>query len=88
MTEQKTLMVDTVTQAGTHNGGLSNVLEIERLIIQKQLVMNQSAILLQRFFSGTLFFFLLQPVGSDLSGGHLGMIFFFSFFFYSPACCN
>ena len=66
-------MVDTVTQAGTHNGGLSNVVEIERLIIQKQLVMNQLAILLQRFFSGT---FLLQPVGSDLSGGHSGTLFF------------
>lgn len=30
-----------MTQSGTHNGGLTNVLEIERLIIQKQLVMNQ-----------------------------------------------
>lgn len=40
-----------MTQSGTHNGGLSNVVEIERLIIQKQLAMNQSAILLQRFFS-------------------------------------
>lgn len=40
-------MEDIVTQSGTHNGGLSNVVEIERLIIQKQLAMNQSAILLQ-----------------------------------------
>lgn len=61
-------MVATVTQAGTHNGGLSNVLEIERLIIQKQLVMNQSAILAPAVFLWKLF--LLQPVGSDLSGGH------------------
>lgn len=66
-------MEDTVTQSGTHNGGLSNVVEIERLIIQKQLAMNQSAILLQQFFSGSFFF--LQPVGSDLGGGHLGTLF-------------
>lgn len=38
-------MEGSVTQSGTHNGGLTNVLEIERLIIQKQLVMNQLAIL-------------------------------------------
>lgn len=66
-------MEDIVTQSGTHNGGLSNVVEIERLIIQKQLAMNQLAILLQQFFSNTFF---LQPVGSDLSGGHLGTFFF------------
>lgn len=48
-------MEDTVTQSRTHNGGFSNVVEIERLIIQKQLVMNQLAILLQPFFSGTFF---------------------------------
>lgn len=53
-------MEDTVTQSGTHNGGLSNVVEIERLIIQKQLVMNQSAILLQQFLSGTFF---CNPLG-------------------------
>lgn len=38
-------MVGSVTQSGTRNGGLTNVLEIERLIIQKQLLMNQLAIL-------------------------------------------
>lgn len=48
-------MEDTVTQSGTHNGGFSNVVEIERLIIQKQLVMNQLPILLQPFFSCTFF---------------------------------
>ena len=70
-------MEDTVTQSGTRNGGLSNVVEIERLIIQKQLVVNQSAILLQRFLL-RYFFFSLQPFGSDLSGGQAGHFFFFS----------
>lgn len=37
-------MEGTVTRPGTRNGGLTNVLEIERLIMQKQLVMNQKAI--------------------------------------------
>lgn len=43
-------MVVTVTQAGAHNGGLSNVGEIERLIIEKHLVMNQSSVLHPLFF--------------------------------------
>lgn len=77
-------MVDTVTQAGTHNGGLSNVVEIERLIIQKQLVMNQSAILLLWFFSGTYF---CNPLGLTSVEGTRGHFFFF-FFFNSLACCN
>lgn len=68
-------MVDTVTQAGTHNGGLSNVVEIERLIIQKHLVMNQSAILRQRFFSGTS---CCNPLGLTSVEGTWGL---FSFFF-------
>lgn len=71
-------MEDTVTQAGTHNGGLSNVVEIERLIIQKQLVMNQSAILLQWFFSGT--FFSCNPSGLTSVEGTQGHF----FFFFSP----
>lgn len=66
-------MEDTVTQAGTHNGGLSNVVEIERLIIQKQLVMNQSAILLQRFFSGIFF---CNPLGLTSVEGTWGHFFF------------
>lgn len=64
-----------MTQSGTHNGELSNVVEIERLIIQKQLAMNQSAILLQQSFFNTFF---LQPVGSDLSGGHWETFFLFT----------
>lgn len=66
-------MVDTVTQAGTHNGGLSNVVEIERLIIQKHLVMNQSAILHQRFFSAT---FCCSPLGLTSVEGTWGLFFF------------
>lgn len=67
-------MEDTVTQSGTHNGGFSNVVEIERLIIQKQLVMNQLAILLQPFFSGT--FFGSQLGLTSVEGT---LFFFFSF---------
>ena len=66
-------MEDSVTQSGAHNGGLSNVVEIERLIIQKQLVMNQSAILLQRFFSGTFF---CNPLILTSVEGTLGLFFF------------
>lgn len=69
-------MEDTVTQSGTHNGGLSNVVEIERLIIQKQLAMNQSAILLQWFFSGTFFCNLLGVTSVE---GNWGLFFFLSF---------
>jgi len=50
-------MEDSVTRPGTRNGGLSNVLEIERLIMQKQLVMNQSAISAPAAF---FFFFSLR----------------------------
>lgn len=73
-------MEDIVTQSGTHNGGLSNVVEIERLIIQKQLVMNQSAILLQWFFSGTKF---CNPLGLTSVEGTLGRL-----VFSSLACCS
>lgn len=62
-------METTVTQSKTSNGGLSNVLEIERLIIQRRLVMNQLAVLPQPFFSGPVFFFFMRPSGSDPSGG-------------------
>jgi len=72
-------MEDTVTQSGTYNGGLTNVLEIERLIIQKQLVMNQLAILLQWFLSGT---FLCNQLGLTSMEGTLGR--FFLFFHFLP----
>lgn len=53
------------------------MLEIERLIIQKQLVMNQSAILLQWFFSGTFF---CSPLDLTSVEGILGRLFFVLFF--------
>lgn len=66
-------METTVTQSKTSNGGLSNVLEIERLIIQRRLVMNQLAVLPQPFFSGPVFFFFLcDPLGLTPVGGQFG----------------
>lgn len=65
-------METTVTQSKTSNGGLSNVLEIERLIIQRRLVMNQLAVLPQPFFSGPVFFFLCDPLGLTPVGGQFG----------------
>lgn len=52
------------------------MVEIERLIIQKQLVMNQTAILLQWFFSGTFF---CSPLGLTSVEGTLGHLFFVFF---------